>query len=262
MEKPGHGEGRDQETGPVARLPARRFGDEEIGRILRAAVELQERSDAAGSDAAGSGSARGLTLDELRQVAAEAGIDPRYVDMAASRMSVADERQPSRIFGGAVRWHFEASVEGEIPERDRDRLLQAIRAITGEKGEVAEVWGRLEWSHNEGVGPTTVGITSRDGRTNVDVSASKSEEATVITLLGTAFGGIALGAGLGGLLGLSGAAVLPAIGAMAGLSYLGTRTFWHYRARWWDRRLRTIVDRVAGVVAETAALPPARGEGE
>ena len=240
----------------VARVPARRFGDDDITRILRTAVELQERSALSGSD-----SPRGLTLDEIRQVALEAGIDPRYVDIAASRVSTSDERQTSLFFGGPVRWHFQTSVDGEVPERDRDQLLQAIRAITGEKGEVADVWGRMEWSHNEGVGPTIVGITSRDGRTNIDVSASKSEEATVITLLGSSFGGIALGAGLAGLLGLSGPAVLPGIGAMAALSYLGTRTAWHYRARWWERRLRELVDRVAGAAADTAVVVTP-GEGQ
>lgn len=245
----------DEGGGSVERVSVRRFGDEEITRILRTAVELQERSALTGVDAS-----RGLTLAEIRQVALEAGIDPQFVDLAASRESTSDERQESFFFGGPVRWHYQTSIEGEIPERDRDRLLQAIRAITGEKGEVAEVWGRMEWSHNEGVGPTIIGITSRDGRTNVDVSASKSEEATVITILGTCFGGIALGAGLAGVLGISGAAVLPGIGAMAAFSYLGTRTAWHYRSRWWERRLRAIVDRVAGTVADTAVLPPPGGD--
>ena len=99
---------------------------------------------------------RGLSLEELRQVASEVGIDPRFVDLAASHVDAPVERQGSVAAGGPTRWHFRSSVPGEIDKGDLDRILQVIRTTLHEKGEVSEVWGRIEWSHAE-VGTTIVG---------------------------------------------------------------------------------------------------------
>ncbi len=46
------------------------YGDKEIGQILKKATELQAREPSAPSSS-------GLTLQELEEVAVEAGIDPR-----------------------------------------------------------------------------------------------------------------------------------------------------------------------------------------
>lgn len=229
--------------------PARRFGDEEIRRILQSAAELQERSSA-GPGAVG----RGLTLEELRQVASEVGIDPRFVDLAASHVDVPTQRTGSRAAGGPTRWHYRASVPGEIAQRDLDRILQVIRTTMHEKGEVAEVWGRIEWSHDE-VGSTIVGIASHDGTTEFDVTANRSDEATLIHFLGVAFGGISGAAALAAVLGISGAGVLPLLGLMAGVSYGATRMAWKARSRWWERRLRRLMDGLSGAAHEVAQLP-------
>jgi hypothetical protein len=235
---------------PASGHPAeRRFGDEQVRRILRDAAELQERSSVQPLD-----SARGLTLEELRQIAAEVGIDPGFVDLAASHADAPVERSGSRAVGAPTRWHFRTTVPGEIEQGDLDRILQVIRATLQQKGEVSEVWGRIEWSHEE-VGSTIVGISQRDGATEFDVSSVKSEEATVIHLMGVVFGGILGGAGLGAALGLSGPAVLPLIAAMGGVSYVGARLGWKARSAWWERRLRTLTERLAGVAHEVARLP-------
>ena len=165
--------------------PGRRFGDDEISRILQTAAELEERSHALTLD-----SSRGLTLEELRQVAQEAGIDPRFVDVAASHLNAPVERQVSRLAGGAYMWHFQSQVDGEIRDVDRDRILQAIRSVIGQKGELADVFGRMEWSHDDGSGPVIIGISSRDGGTEIDVTATKSTEAGIVHALGISFGGI------------------------------------------------------------------------
>ena len=147
----------EQNARPVPAV-ARRFGDEEIQRILARAAEMQERGQSRGG---GSGGAGGLTLEDLRQVAAEAGIDPKYVDLAAV------EPPPTRTSGteaawagGPVSWSGAALVEGEVPEEDRDRLVQAIRRVTGRQGKIEDVYGRMEWSHDDGLGPIIVGVTN------------------------------------------------------------------------------------------------------
>jgi hypothetical protein len=242
-------ENSPEDGGAEGRELARRFGDDDIQRILQTAAELQERSSLVPHVDGG-----GLTLDDLRQVAREVGIDPRFVDLAASHVDAPIERTESVVAGGPTRWHFRTSVPGVIPEGDLDRMLQAIRSTLHQKGEVAEVWGRVEWSHDK-VAPTIVGISSRDGTTEIDVSSVKSQEAGIMHGLMVPFGGIFGGAALSGLLGVSGAGVLPLIFAMSGVSYVATRFGWKARSAWWERRLRRLVERLAAVAQESARLP-------
>ncbi len=231
--------------------PGRRFGDEETQRILQTAAELQARSPAASSDGP-----RGLTLEELRQIAEEAGIDPRFVDLAASNEDAPVDRKASALAGGAYQWHFHSSLDGEIRDADRDRLVQSIRSVMGQKGDLAEVFGRLEWSHDDGGGPVIIGISVRDGKTEIDVSAVKQTEVGLVHAIGIPFGGLFGGGAVAGMLGLAGAGTLPLIAAMGGLTYGATRLGWKLRSQWWERRLRKVIDRVSSIVQETALLPP------
>lgn len=241
----------DALAGPVR--PVRRFGDEEIRSILGRAAELQERSYTIGRDPE-----RGLTLDELRQIAAEAGIDPAFVDLAAADADAPIERNESRLAGGTYRWHFRTTVPGEVPESDRYRMLHAIRSVMGQKGEMADVYGRMEWSYDDALGPVVVGITVQDGHTEIDVTASRAGEAGLYHGMGIPMGGLTGGAALGAALGLSGPAVVPLVVAVGGVVYGGTRVLWAARSRWWERHLRRLVDRLASVVQEVAAHPPGR----
>ena len=243
--------GTELTTPAGGKPPGRRFGDEEINRILQSAADLQERAGVA-HDAS-----RGLTLEELRQVAEEAGIDPRFVDLAASDVDAPVESRGSGLAGGAYAWHFRTSVGGEVLDADRDRILHAIRSVMGQKGELADVYGRMEWSHDDGAGPIIVGISARDGSTEVDVSAVKSMEAGMVHALGISFGGIFGGGALAGLLGVSGPHfVFPLIAAVGTLAYGATRLGWRLRSRWWERRLRRLVERISSIAQDIAPQHP------
>ena len=241
-------EHRPTEPVGLARRPKRRFGDEEISDILTRAAEMQERSEVVTH-----GGGRGLTLEELRQVAEEAGIDPRFVELAATHAD-APERLESKLAGGAYSWHHSASVEGEVEDRDRDRILGVIRSVMGHHGRLEDLYGRMEWRNDAG-GPLVVGVLSRDGKTEIDVSAVKAREATALFIIGVSFGGIFGGAFVSGLLGISGAMALPLIGAAGVVSYGAARLAWKLRSRWWERRIARLVERVSSVVQEVAALP-------
>jgi hypothetical protein len=58
----------------------RRYGDKEVGLILRRATEFQRQEPASAAEGGG------LTLAELEEIAAEAGIDPRHLRRAASEL--------------------------------------------------------------------------------------------------------------------------------------------------------------------------------
>lgn len=219
-------------------------------RILQGAAELQERSGHGHSDSAG-----GLTLGELRQIAEEAGIDPRFVDIAASGVGTPVETEENWLAGGPLKWHLARSVATTLDESDFERVLLTIRSIMGQRGDLTEVFGRMEWSHDDGVGPVIIGISSRDGTTDIDVSANRSGEAGMFFGLVLPFGAMFGGAALSSLLGLTGAMAAPLIGLMAGVSYVGTRLFWKARSKWWGKRMRTLIEKVSATVQEAESLP-------
>ena len=112
--------------------------DAETARILETAVELQERARAVGTH-----SAHGLTVEDLRQIAQEVGVDPRFVDIAVSDVQGPVERHKSALAGGPVGWRFHSEVVGEIDDDDRGQILQAVRSVMGAKGEFADIYGRM-----------------------------------------------------------------------------------------------------------------------
>lgn len=234
---------------------ARRFGDDEVQRILEAAADLQERSSARGA-----GSARGLTIQELRQVAAEAGIDPHFIDIAATDIDAPMERSDGRWLGGPDSWHFRTTVPGEVEDEERERIVLALRSLMGAKGEIEEVFGRMEWTHNDGMGPIIIGISSRDGATEIDMTANRAGEAGLYHGLGIPMGGLLGGALTAATLGLSGAAVIPLITLWSGVVYGATRVFWKSRSAHLERKYRRAMERAASIVQEAARLPHAGTE--
>lgn len=133
----------------------RRYGDDEIVRILSKATELQARAPSEGGAPAQTGG-HGLTLAELRQVASEAGIDPRFIDLAASTLGPPAVRESSALAGvlgleggagalpaigvmaavayGATRslWPFLSRQWDRRVRRLADRLAQAAASVVVE----------------------------------------------------------------------------------------------------------------------------------
>ncbi|MFU8860804.1 MAG: hypothetical protein ACNA8K_10290 [Cyclonatronaceae bacterium] len=58
------------------------YSEEEVARLFRRAVELEADRSVARDDGAGAG----LTISEIEQIAAEAGIDPELIQKAATEL--------------------------------------------------------------------------------------------------------------------------------------------------------------------------------
>jgi hypothetical protein len=244
-------------SGEVAKsgLPARRFTDREVGELIRRAIELQEGAATPGSAPPG----KGLTMDEVRQIASEVGIDPRFLDLAASGELAELDREEVPLVGGPHAWRLRRALEGEIPEEERGRLLEAIRHEMKVKGDVEDVYGRMEWSNDDGLGAVVIGVSSRDGTTTVDVMARRGGEVGLLHGLAVPMGGMMGGALVAGLLGLDGfAETFPAVLGCAGLSFLGVRTWWQIASARWERKLTRIADRLAEIGRSVAE--PGGGE--
>ena len=192
-------------------LQNRRFSDAELREIIQKAVEVSSRSTSLTRQ-------EGHSLEDLKAIGAEVGIDPARLEEAA-RMVVAQGGTGRRhLFGGPIHLHMDRSVPGEIEPDQYAAALALIRRELGVQGEASEIHGSLEWRMASERGERHVSITSRDGETRITAGANISQAAIVTFLPGTIMGtmgtiiGIVSAAEAGSGLGIAAAAmILPTI---------------------------------------------------
>lgn len=171
-------------------MTERRYDEEEVALILHRAVEA-----AAGDQEGGAGA--GLTLAELKEIAAEAGIDTTRVESAATSLEVRRDRAltPSSM-GLPPTVQMERVVPGKLDADLLPQLLDLIRSEFARQGIVEEVLGGFEWRARSVMGGRYVSIRGEGDATRVRVLGNYRDG-----LLTFAFGpGPILGV-LGGLAG-------------------------------------------------------------
>ena len=146
-----------------------RFAESEAASILQRAADLQRQAN----------DVRRMTVGELEDAAASAGIEPVYVRRAAAELSLRQARRDrfSPTIGGPRTILLEVTLDGEIPVPAYEYVIEAVRRQTGELG-VASLIGRsLTWTALPGhsrAGPgwsrtIAVTIVPRGGRTRIRI---------------------------------------------------------------------------------------------
>lgn len=232
----------------------RHYTDEETALILRRAAELQEPRE-------GPRSARGLTLAEIQQIACEVGIDPAAVAEAAALVSGGERDRWGRLIGAPTRFRYERTVSGDVPDPAWAALVEEIRQVLGKPGQVGHVPGALEWVHEDENGDSVrVGVTSRAGTTRVELHARRGNEAAMLLML-PATAGVLLAMLGGGLSGLeAGPELWTAMGGGAGGGLALGWAGWKQLSARWERRLSTLVARLARVAGQAGER--SRGQAE
>lgn len=137
------------------------FNEKQVSAILKRATELQ-----AGDE----GAAHGLTLDELRSIAAEVGIDSRFVEQAAFETQRPAQKKAGFSFWGApVRLTEERVLARPVDEDEWGAMVEEMRRVYGQVGTVSGVGGTRTWSYGGRRATTAaaVSLTQRRGRTCV-----------------------------------------------------------------------------------------------
>jgi hypothetical protein len=246
----------------------RRYGDEEVGLILKRAAELQRQ------EPAGSGEGGGLTLAELEEIAAEAGIDPRHLQRAAkevdTRAAPLGGEGVDRLIGAPLTLKFERSLPGELPEDRFESLLPDIQDAAEGYGQPSLLGHTLTWQSTSPTSDRTLQVTasSRDGRTRIRIEERSSQLAAQLFggIVGGVGGGVGLGVGVGvgiGALQSARFAVAWPVGVITG-SFLIARAFYRSAVRRRQRVLRDLLDRltetveaiVASQALQTGERPP------
>ncbi len=156
------------------------YNEKEIQDLLRQAAALQS---------AKRDFTTGLTLEEIRRVAEEAGIDPRFVEQAAMGTPLPRQQQKAGFWGGAYKIEAERVVGHEVDGEEWAEMVHEIRRAFGTTGEVKEVGRGFEWLY----GYTQLGsnyiyghvsVTPRRGRTRLHATRKLSNQSTVFILPG------------------------------------------------------------------------------
>jgi len=134
-------------------MPEQRFDEQQIGAILQRAAEIQ-------SDLAPETPTSGVTLDELRRVASEIGIEPGVLDQAAHEIQTTP-----RTATFTETQTFDHTVEGELSEEKWDDLVLQLRESIGKAGKTNIEGNTREWAGGTEFGAFTFTATSRNGKT-------------------------------------------------------------------------------------------------
>ena len=172
------------------------YGEKEIGRILERATELQK------TDSVDSSRSGGLSLQELEEIALEAGIEPRYLRRAALELD-AGAGQTSKanwFIGNPLTLTLERTVAGELEDDEFELLVPVIQTSAGGHGHPSLLGRTLTWRFDT---PNVnrslqVVVSSRDGHTHIRIDERLHGLAGGLFggLMGGGGGGVGLGVGL------------------------------------------------------------------
>jgi len=215
---------------------ARRFSDEEFALVLRKAMELQDGPDRAmlPSD--------GMSLDDMRAVARDVGIDPGLVDRAVSLLPEERQSLQQRLVGGPSKHRFEHSTTRKIGKEELAELLDLIRRETGHHGKVTSELDGITWETVGEVSQFHVSVSPRESGTEVRLTVNRDPALFLTWFFSILGGGIAAG--------ITGAIIQPET-ILGGLALAGTtltgglafaRTLWGRSTKVIEERARRTMD--------------------
>jgi hypothetical protein len=200
-------------------MSERRYSDDEVALILRKATE-------AGAPSGGSRDRDGVTLEELKEIGGEVGIEPAAIDAAARHVAMVRIQEKGGLLGASLTPGYEVTVPGRTsPEKLRDAVA-VIRRAMGRQGIVHAEFEGLEWQARDMLGGRYVSLQPGADGTHVRVFGNFRDGAFLTAVLAGVPGGAVASAIVGSALkalGLGvplGWAVLP-VGIAAGV--LGAR---------------------------------------
>ena len=129
--------------------------------------------------------------------------------------------QKANVFlGTPLRILVDATIDGEMPERDYDLVLDIIRREIGEVGQIGSVGRTFSWSVSNQNRKLQISVMPRGGRTTVRIDEQLGNSAGGLFGVLVGGGGGGLGTAMMGI--IAGRAGEPLLGLGVWLAWLGT----------------------------------------
>ena len=136
----------------------RRFTDREVALVLRRAADLEK-------DTPGGGTGRGLSLEELREIAAEAGIDPSLITRAVEEMESRGGLVPLSFLGPPAVRRETRAVPAELTREQLKDLIRIMDQAIPSQGTVTEALDSVRWNSSNRTKGILVAVEPGDGET-------------------------------------------------------------------------------------------------
>jgi len=185
---------------------SRRYDEQEVALILREATLVERGSEAGSEDLLTLGVGDGLTLEDLKEIASEAGIDPSRVDQAARSLLVRPRRSPFQVFlGTPVQIRIQSELPAKVNDQDLSEALFEIRSVMSVQGTAGGSPNAWEWASENEFGGRYVTIARTSTGTRLEVTGDFGNAARGAAGVGAVVAGV-------GAVGVT--ATVAAVGAM------------------------------------------------
>ncbi len=249
-------------NGTASPPPRRRFSGGEVEEIVKRATELEASAPTAGG---------AMTIGGVEALAGEVGIAPDLVRAAAKQLERApgepmplEPMQRNPWIDGPTSLSYERVVEGELPDTEWQVLVDEIRSVLKNSGQVSQFGRSFSWvaSRTPGIPrDLEIAVSVRGGRTRIFIREGLSQ------LIGAVYGGIGGGMGgggmgpilgiLGGALHVAGPLLVALVPVWLGTTYLTARTVYRRSTKRRAKELEGLADRLAELVRELMPARPA-----
>jgi hypothetical protein len=226
------------------------YGDEELALILHKAAELARLSKAERD------SSSGLSLEEIKTVGAEVGLDPSLIERAARLIPQGPESRLERLIGGPLQHRRDVRVRTTLTAEKAAHLLATVRGIVEVQGEGQSDASGMSWHSKGGAVHTSVTANAETGGIRVRVRVDRRGMSFL-----TAFSSVVATVPFASPLIDAGPSIISI--ALAVLPVAVGRVFWVYSTRRARDRVEALVDTVGRSLAETSrpAPPPEANRG-
>jgi len=238
----------------------RRYDKDEVQEIVKRATELEANKTASGA----------MTIGGVEALAGEVGVAPEVVRAAADSLKAPyvtpgalGPNRTNHWVSGPTEVFFERVVDGELPESEYPSVVEEIRRVLRNAGQVSQFGRSFSWIATRGQAlrrDLEVSVSVRRGQTRITIQENMSQ------LIGAVYGGIGGGMGGGGMgpilgvgvgaLHLVGAAVVTVIPVWLGITYLTARMVYRRSSTKRLRECEALADRLEALVRELVEIPP------
>ena len=259
----------DQRTATTAALideltrgtfgPRKRYDKDEVQEIVKRATEMEANKTASGA----------MTIGGVQALAGEVGVAPEIVRAAAESIQspyvVPGTLPPNQVnnwVAGPTELLFERIVEGELPESEYATIVEEIRRVLRNAGQVSQFGRSFSWIASRGPAirrDLEVAVSVRRGQTRITIQESMGQ------LIGAVFGGIGGGMGGGGLgpmmgigagvLHLAGPAIVILVPLWLGITYVTARTVYRRSTAKRSRELEELANRLEALARDLVEVP-------
>ena len=228
-------------------MAVRRYSDREIAFILKRAVELDEEKRKIEPG-------HGVTLQDLREIARDVGIDPTMVERAATELDQARSPSARALAADTAVVREIRSVPRPLEDAELRELLWAIDRAIPDQGTLTEALGELRWTAAGQLGSTQVAVKRLDDETVISVERSLANVKGPLLGIPAAFGAV-LGAGLGAEGGSAGTFLMS--GLLLGIAgFFVGGGIWQLVLDHHVQRVRALMEKLVGITMVHGASAP------